>query len=221
MNYLLIVILVLLGWNLFQGYKKGFMKTVFALISWILVLVVCNMATPMVADFLMEETEIAVGITEALEEKINEVIAESGVLEIEENMPEELQAALTGSEGGFEEILNAGGDMVVNSTSIVYTIVSIIALILVIIVTRIVLMVIDFVLGIASKLPIIGSVDKLLGILCGGAKGFLICWLLLAVVGALSLTGANMEWAAYITQSQFLTWMQDNNFILNMLIMGK
>ena len=74
MNYLLIAILVLLAWNLLQGYKKGFMKTVFALVSWIIVLVVCNIATPMVTDFLMEETEIAVSITEALEAKINEMI---------------------------------------------------------------------------------------------------------------------------------------------------
>jgi len=221
MNYLLIAILVLLAWNLLQGYKKGFMKTVFALVSWIIVLVVCNIATPMVTDFLMEETEIAVGITEALEAKINEMIAQSGVLEMEENIPEELQTALLGGEGGFEEMLNAGGEMVVNSTSIVYTLVSIIAVVLVIVVTRIALLLIDFVLGIASKLPIIGSVDKVLGIVCGGAKGLLVCWIILAVVSVVATSSGNLELASYITQSQILTWMQDNNFIMNMLVSGK
>ena len=221
MNYLLIAVLILLVWNLFQGYKKGFMKTVFALVSWVVVLMACNIATPMVTDFLMEETEIAVTITQALEEKINEMIAESGVLQMEENIPDELQAALLGEAGGFEEILNSGGEMIVNSTSIVYTLVWIVAVILVIVVTRVALMLIDFVLGIAAKLPIIGSLDKVLGVLCGGAKGLLVCWLLLAVVGVLSITGANTDLAAYITQSQFLTWMQDNNFILNMFVAGQ
>ena len=221
MNYLLIAVLVLLVWNLFQGYKKGFMKTVFALVSWVIVLMACNIATPMVTDFLMEETEIAVTITQALEEKINEMIAESGVLQMEENIPDELQAALLGEAGGFEEILNSGGEMKVNSTSIVYTLVWIVAVILVIVVTRVALMLIDFVLGIAAKLPIIGSLDKVLGVLFGGAKGLLVCWLLLAVVGVLSITGANADLAAYITQSQFLTWMQDNNFILNMFVAGQ
>ena len=221
MNYLLIAVLVLLVWNLFQGYTKGFMKTVFALVSWVIVLMACNIATPMVTDFLMEETEIAVTITQALEEKINEMIAESGVLQMEENIPDELQAALLGEAGGFEEILNSGGEMIVNSTSIVYTLVWIVAVILVIVVTRVALMLIDFVLGIAAKLPIIGSLDKVLGVLFGGAKGLLVCWLLLAVVGVLSITGANADLAAYITQSQFLTWMQDNNFILNMFVAGQ
>jgi len=104
MNYLLIAVLLLLAWNLFDGYRKGFMRTVFSLVSWILVLVVINYATPMVTDFLMEETSIAETVSGALEEKINEVIAESGIEGFEENLPEELKAALSGANGGCEEI---------------------------------------------------------------------------------------------------------------------
>lgn len=221
MNYLLIAVLLLLAWNLFDGYRKGFMRTVFSLVSWILVLVVINYATPMVTDFLMEETSIAETVSGALEEKINEVIAESGIEGFEENLPEELKAALSGANGGFEEILNADGEVIINSTSIVYTVVWVIAVILVIIVTRIAMLIIDAILGLASKLPIIGSLDKLLGILCGAANGLLTSWIILAIVPMLTIPGINIDFAACIEQSQLLTWMQQNNFILKMFGEGQ
>ena len=76
-------------------------------------------------------------------------------------------------------------------------------------------------LGIASKLPIIGSVDKLLGVLCGGAKGIILCWIVLAVVPVVAVSSGNAELASYISQSQLLTWMQDNNLFLKMFIAGQ
>ena len=221
MNYLVIVVLVLLAWSLFDGYKKGFMKTVFLLVSWIIVLVICNVATPMVTDFLIEETAVDETITEAISVKLNEMIATSDVTEVEESIPQELRVALFGESGSIQDSLAAGGEELIGSSSIVYTVVSVFAFIVVVAVSRILMVVVDAVLGIASKLPIIGSVDKVLGIACGGVKGLLICWMLLAVVSLLALTGSNTEWATYITQSELLTWMQENNFILKMFVAGQ
>ncbi len=221
MNYLVIAIIALLIWSLIDGYRKGFMKTVFALVSWVIVLVFCNVATPMVADFLMEETSLVDSISGVISEKLNEVIAESGVTEFEDGLPEELKVALLGENGNLEEIIASNGEVVINSTSVVYTIVSVIALILVIVVTRVALLVLDIILGIASKLPIIGSMDKLLGLLCGGVKGLLLSWLVLTVITVLAYTGTNMEWVSYISESQFLSWLQENNFILKMFAVGQ
>lgn len=221
MNYLLIAVVVLLAWSLFDGYKKGFMRGVFSLVSWIIILVICNVATPMVTNFLIEETSIEESVSENISAKLNEMIAESGIAEIEESIPEELRAALLGEEGNIEEVIANNGEMVINSTSIVYSIISMISLVVVIIVAKILMVVIELVLGIASKLPIIGSADKLLGILCGGIKGVLICWIVLAVVSVLAISGANTEIASYIAQSQFLTWMQDHNYILKMFVTGQ
>lgn len=221
MNYLLIAVLLLLAWNLFDGYRKGFMRTVFSLVSWILVLVVINYATPVVTEYLMEETSIAETVSGALEEKINEVIAESGIEGFEENLPEELKTALLGENGSIEQILNAEGEMIIDSTAIVSSVVWVIAVILVIIVTRIATLIIDAILGLASKLPIIGSLDKLLGILCGAANGLLTSWIILAIVPMLTIPGISIDFAACIEQSQLLTWMQQNNFILKMFGEGQ
>lgn len=213
MNYLLMVVLGLLFWSTFDGYRKGFMKTVFALVAWIIVLVVCNVATPMVTDFLIEETSIAEDISGILEEKMNEVIEESGINDLEENIPEELSSALSGQSGGFEGVLN--------STSVVYTIIGVIAVVLVIVVTRIMIMVIDIVLGIAAKLPLIGPLDKLLGFACGAAKGILLCWIVLAIAPMVRIPDVNMNFAAYIEDSQFLILMQQYNLILRIFGAGQ
>lgn len=221
MNYLVIAIIALLVWGLFDGYRKGFMKTVFALVSWIIVLVLCNVATPMVADFLIEETNIEATISESISTKLSEIVAESGVAELEQNMPEELKTALLGEEGSLEGMIAANGEMMIDSSSIVNVVVGVIAFVLVVVVSRVAMMVIELVLGIAAKLPIIGSVDKLLGLLCGGAKGLLICWIVLAVVSVMAVSGGNAELASYIAESQLLTWIQDNNFILKMFVTGQ
>lgn len=218
MNWLMIIIVACLVLSIFDGYKKGFMRTVFSLVSWILVLVICNVATPMVTDFLIKETNIEESISVSISEKINEMIAESKVAELEETMPEELKTALLGEEGNLEEILAANGEEMVNATSIVYTIISAIGLVIVIIVARVLLIVVDGVLGIASKLPLIGSVDKILGVACGGIKGILICWVILTVVYVLAFTGVNTELAGFIADSQLLSWLQENNYILKMVM---
>lgn len=220
MNYLVIAILALLIWSVFDGYKKGFMRTVFALVSWIVVLVVCNVATPMVTDFLMEETSVAESVGNVLAEKVNEVIAESGVGELEQSLPEEWKELL-GQNGSLEGLLDVDGTMLVNATSIVHTIVSILAFVLVIVITRILVWVIDKVLGIASKLPIIGSLDKLLGFVCGAAKGILLCWIILAVLSVAVIPNVDINFAMLIQESQLLTWLQENNFILKMFVGGQ
>ncbi|MBQ2706351.1 MAG: CvpA family protein [Agathobacter sp.] len=221
MNYLLIAVLVLLTWSVLDGYRKGFMKTIFSLISWVLVLVICNVATPKVADFLVEETMIDETIAGAIAVELKEMIANSDISQIEQSIPAELRESLFGQGGSIQNALATGGEEWINSSSIIYTVVSVFAFIIVAAVSRVLMLLVNVFLGIASKLPIIGSVDKLLGFVCGGVKGLLVCWVLLAVVGVLSLTGSNPEWAVYISQSQLLTWMQDNNFILNMLVLGQ
>ena len=73
-------------------------------------------------------------------------------------------------------------------------------------------------LKIASKFPLIGSLDKLLGLVCGAAKGILICWIVLAVVSMVVIPNANVDFASMIQESQLLTWLQNNNYILKMFV---
>lgn len=220
MNILLIVILIVFLLSLFSGYKNGFFKTVFSLVSWIVVLVICNFATPIVTDILMEKTELGVTIQTTVDQKVNEMLTQAldstGVTDLEAALPAELKTALLGEGGSIEQVIK--GENTLDTASLVKGIVSIIAFIIVVVITKVALIVVDIILGIASKLPLIGPLDKTLGLVCGVGKGLILCWIILAIVSVLALTGTNTELASYISQSQILTWLQDNNVLLNLIV---
>ena len=223
MNILVIIILGVFLLSLFAGYKNGFLKTVFSLISWIIALVVCNVATPLVADFLIEKTTIATDVQIVIEEKINEVLAQTidttEIGAIDAAIPEELKGLLFGEEESFGDSISV--ENMFNVTPLVESVMSIIAFLIVIVVIRIALLIVELVLGIASKLPLIGPLDKMLGFVCGAGKGLIWCWVILAVISVLALTGTNTEWAAYIAESELLTWLQENNILLNYIVSMK
>ena len=235
MNILVVVILAVILLCVLAGYKNGFLKTAFSLVSWIVVLIICNVATPMVTQMLIEKTDIETTIQFVLDAKINEmmsnVMTETGLSDLPESLPEdmsfelpeELQAALPEE---LRNILAAGSqitdgisqDALVDTALIAEKVVGIISLLMVLVFSRVAIMVVNIVLGIASKLPLIGPLDKVLGLACGAGKGLIWSWIVLTIVSVLALTGINTEWVAYISQSEFLVWLQNNNMILKLLM---
>ena len=233
MNILLVVILGVLLLSVFGGYRNGFLKTAFSLISWIVVLIICNVATPIVTQTLIEKTEIETTIQMALDTKIDEMVTnamqEAGLSELPDTLPEgmtfeipeELQAALPEELRNMLANNNTEGlvtDSLVDTAALAESVVGIISLLIVLVLSRVVIVAINVVLGIASKLPLIGPMDKVLGLACGAGKGVIWAWVILTVVSVLALTGTNTEWAGYIADSQILTWLQNNNVILNLLV---
>ena len=186
----------------------------------------------MVTDFLIQNTEIETTIQGVLDAKIDEMIQEAmeeaGLSELQEaipedmekiELPEELQAALPEE---LRELFSDNEDEMeaelVDTAAIAEKVVEIISLLLVLVFTRCALLIVNVVLGIASKLPLIGPLDRILGLVCGAGKGVVFTWIILTVVSVLALTGVNTEWAGYIAESELLTWLQNNNVILNLIV---
>ena len=234
MNILAVIILGVLLLNVLSGYQKGFLKTAFSLFSWVLVLIISSVATPMVTQLLIETTDIEIVVQEALDQEIEKMLAETMEKNVENELqdvlpediqfeiPEELQAVLPEElrdalQGGITEADGMKSD-VIDTSLFVERVVSMVALLIVVVFSRVALSVVDGALGIASKLPLIGSLDKLIGLVFGTGMGFVWTWVILAVVSVLSLTGVSAEWAGYIAESQMLTWFQDNNLILQMFV---
>lgn len=220
MNILTIIILAVLVLSVFSGYKKGFLKTAFSLVSWIVVLVLCNFATPIVTDMLIENTDIEVVVQTTVDTKINEVINEtletSDLAELEAALPAELKTVLLGENGSLQEVVANGTAL--DTTALANGIVGILGFVITVIILRLAMVVVEVVLNIVAKLPLIGPMDKLLGLACGAGKGIILCWVILAIVSVLALTGVNTELATYISQSELLTWLQDNNVLLNLIL---
>ncbi len=223
MNILTIIILAVFALCVFSGFKKGFLKTAFSLVSWILVLVLCNFVTPIVTDMLVQNTDIEVVVHETVETKVKDAIEEAaqnqGISELEAALPAELKDLLLGEN---ESIMDALMDATtLDVAPVVDGIVGILGFVVTLIVLRIAMVIVEFALGVVAKLPLIGPADKLLGLACGAGKGLIWCWVILAIVSVLALTGVNTEFAGYISQSEILTWLQDNNLLLNLILSMK
>lgn len=220
MNILTILILAVFALCVFSGYKKGFLKTAFSLVSWILVLVLCNFATPIVTDLLVQNTDVEVIVQTTVETEMMAAIEQMGegydISGLEAALPAELKTLLLGDkESVMDLFLSSTAPM--DLSPVVDGIVGVLGFVVTVILLRIAMVIVEFVIGIVGKLPLIGPMDKLLGIACGGAKGLIWCWVILAVVSILALTGTNTELAVYIAQSELLTWLQDNNLLLNII----
>lgn len=223
MNILTIIILAVFAVCVFSGFKKGFLKTAFSLVSWIVVLVLCNFATPMVTDLLIQNTDIEVVVEQTVNEKvmamIEQAVQNSNVSELEATLPAELKDMLLGEHESISDLLSNTTEL--NLTPVVDGIIGILGFVITVIILRIAMVVVEFLLGVVAKLPLIGPMDKLLGIACGAGKGLIWCWVILAIAAALALTGVNTEFAAYIVESELLTWLQDNNLLLNIVLSMK
>lgn len=223
MNVLVWIVFAVLVLSIWNGYRKGFLKTAFSLVSWILVLVICNIATPMVKDMLIDQTDIQTTIQRSLDAKINEMISNAQLPEeiaggTGFEIPENLKAAMP--QAFSDMILNSVSEnrFQVDTSGIAESSVGMIALFLVLIFSYVALMIINVVLGIAAKLPLIGPLDKLFGLLCGAGKGMIWSWIILMLVSVTALMGVQTEWLGYIADSQFLSFLQEHNLILNLLM---
>ena len=219
MNILTIIIIAVFALCTFSGYKKGFLKTAFSLVSWLIVLILCNFATPIVTDLLVQHTDIEVIVHDTVHKNIMNFAVQmeenNGVADLEAALPSELKAVLLGEYESIAELMLSSTNL--DLTPVVNGIVGVLGFVITVILLRITMVVIEFLLDIVSKLPLIGPMDKVLGIACGAGKGLIWCWVILSVVSILALTGTNTELVAYIAQSKLLTWLQNNNLLLNLI----
>jgi uncharacterized membrane protein required for colicin V production len=225
MNWLLIVILALIAGNVIWGYKMGFMKVVLSLVSWIVVLAACYIATPIVAEGIVKHTPLEAVIQETVNEKINVAIDEvmgevAGALdnekiaEIEAKLPIQLKEAILGEHESLAELVTNTGDIQVDASNLANGAAYLVSLLAVAIITRIGLFILEKMFDLVAKLPLIGQANTLLGLIAGAAKGFIWGWVVLMVIAVLAYTGANTELIALVNESQILTWLYENNPIM-------
>jgi len=213
---LLILVLCCLGINIFIGYKSGFVKVAFSLVGWFIGIMASYLLTPYVADFIVEKTELKYTIESALGEQITNAVGEMSIEAIE-SLPEGFQKIVLGKHGSIEEMMSSGAESLIDVSGLAESIIYVIALIVVLFVVRCVLVFIERALVSISKLPIIGGVNRILGIAAGAVKGLVWSWVLLAIVTLITIAGYNTQLITQINNSAILTWLYDNNIIVNML----
>ena len=274
MNWLLIVVVVLWAFYIVRGYKKGMLKMLYSLVSWIVILILVTMATPYMTEFLTANTSIEQNIHKTCKEKLKNLVTGDNAATDADMAPGTDQgsdsssnsSANSGSDSGSNSSANSGSDSSSNpniditksnkalldalglkipeelldsiagdnnladsffestglyeqaATEITAFAMKGISFILCLIVAVIISRIIYGMISIVEAAPVVGTLNRLLGIIIGSVKGLFIVWTVFAIVAMNAMTQAGMMISDYIYESPFLKWIYENNFVLTILL---
>ena len=238
MNWLLLVAIAIIGVGAFLGWRAGFVKAVFSLVSTIAVIVLTLFLSPIVTGFLQGNETITGGINGKLNDIINlEFIAEDvedqsdpasfiDGLSLPESIKEVLKEAVekilvekkeeadafVGDQlATLEEyICEVLTNMIINAVGFVVTF----------IVVAVGMAVLCFVLDALSKLPVIHQLNTIAGIAFGALEGLMVLWILFVIITMLGSTGFGQALLTMISESKILSFLYDHNFI-SKIVIGK
>lgn len=225
MNWVLMLVLLVLVCCAIYGYTKGFLRIVFSLVAWVIVLVFVSWATPHVSQWIQENTTIYEKIEAACEESVRRAAQgkmEEGAAEQyggagELGLPESVMAQIvSGASGAADTVLAETGVYAGIAQSLAGFIVQGIAFVTVLILSWILVHVISALLGIVSHIPILKGVNRFTGMLAGLMEGLLIVWIAFYIVALCSTGETGRVIVSYINQSAFLKELYENNILLSL-----
>lgn len=211
-----ILIVLIIGLCIFAGYKKGLMKVLFKIVSFILALIIALILHGPISNFIINNTNIDENLETLIINNIdpnNEVIDENGQLKENSNNSETIQEYITNSIVDVKEnVENAA------ARSIAITIINIAVLILILLITRIVLGVLNIIIDIVAKLPIIKQFNSAGGLIFGAVEGLIIVYVLLAICALIAPIFSDLQLINSINNSTLGKLMYDNNILLKIML---
>lgn len=225
MNWLLIVILAVLVIFVIHGFYKGFIRIIFSLISIILVIAFIAWSTPYISDFLENNTPIYNSIQQKCETHIHEKVEANTEESIENSadvlvvagitLPTSIQKRLIDeSVGAADELLESTGLYTQVANTMAGFMVTGIAFLIALLAALVVMHIIGKLLNLFSKLPIIRGINRFLGLFAGLIQGLIVVWIFMYLVAVCCTNNFGQIMTGLINQSHFLTYLYNNNGVL-------
>lgn len=238
MNWLLIIVILVLAGNIVWGFSKGFLRVIYSMLAWIAILVFVTWATPYVANVLMEKTNIDNRIESNLNEKLHELVigdtngqkeerepdaqnpgqGKKNYRDLQMKLPDAVTNKLFDTNKIADQILEGSGAYDVVAGRATDLVMRVISFVLVLLIAVISFHLLSVVLKVVEKLPLIGGINRLLGLFAGLVKGILIIWLAFAIIAMAGTTDIGIALISYIYESPLLIWVYENNFVLTLLM---
>lgn len=227
MNWVLIVVIVILGFFGWYGAKKGFVKVLFSLLSTVAALLFAILFSPIMSKYLKSNEEFS-GF---FEERIGAFFdtAEEGNESIDGNEPNKVidvgeilsnlpipETMKDSMEKDMEKELTLPTRADVKeyvSKRLSDTIINAIAFVATLAVAIVVLFVVCRVLNLLAKLPLLRQVNAACGLLSGFAEGILIVWILFVVLTMFAGEAFGQSALAMIAENPFLDYLYKSNLI--------
>lgn len=238
MNWLLIIVILVLAGNIVWGFSKGFLRVIYSMLAWIAILVFVTWATPYVANVLTEKTNIDNRIESNLDARLHELVigdtngqkedrepdaqnpgqGKKNYRDLQMKLPDVVTNKLFDTNKIADQILEGSGAYDVVAGRATDLAMRVISFVLVLLIAVISFHLLSVVLKVVEKLPLIGGINRLLGLFAGLVKGILIIWLAFAIIAMAGTTDIGIALISYIYESPLLIWVYENNFVLTLLM---
>lgn len=199
MNYLIDLILIaIIALFTFIGYKKGLIKVAFGLVSFILAIVISVILYKPVSNFIIKYTPL----DDYIENTVSERLTSS------ETTKEETENIVSNY---YNNIKNASTSVIASGIS--KAVINISSMLIVFIISKIILMFFKFIGDIIAKLPLIKQFNSAGGFIYGLSKGFVIIYIILAIIAVLAPIIDINNIVSIINSSIITNIMYNNNII--------
>lgn len=226
MNWLFIAVLIFMVVMIVSGYRKGFVKIAYSLLSLILALVLVSVFAPYVQEALIERTPIydkmvekcsgqiqaAVESQQTGESQTVQGILDSSGIRLPGALEKVLDRVAIDDETKENVYMKAGSVM---AKWLVYVFGFVIAFIVIMLCLRFVGNLLDLV----TKLPILRGTNKLLGGAAGFLQGILFLWIGGLVLSLICTTTVGRYLIAMVYESEWLRMIYDHNGIIYLAVL--
>ena len=219
-----LIVIGILALCIFWGYRKGFVITVFNFCSLLITLFLTNLLYPFVSALLR-----SIGVFTALKSSVagvlplDDLTAGAGAAQTDFisglALPGFIKDALLAnntSEQYASLAVNTVGDYV--SSFLAWLILNAISMLLVFVVVFVLMKVAAVALNILTKLPVIHTLNKLLGVAVGLLQGTLFTWLVLAILVGLFATNQSFPVGTLLPETIVAKWFHESNIILKLMM---
>lgn len=230
MNWLTIAVILILALFVVIGHKKGVLKTVYSVVTGVIVLIVVIFANPFMTDILETYTQIDDRIEQKCHEQLkagvkNAAGKESEKLDKEQQidvlglkLPEVVVEQFLQADDYADDLLEESGIYTGISGQVTELAMKGISYAVTMIILVIVFGALYRVFRIIEKLPVIGEVNRGLGAILGLGEGLLLVWIFFALVAMGSTSDFCHMIIERVYESQFLVMIYENNLVLTMLM---
>ena len=171
-----IIIVLFIGYLCFQGYRKGFIKTVFDTLGIVISFFLSKELYHFAENFFLKNTKLFVKLHDFFESKLSENVVKS----INSNIPVELQKFVNNvltneASDAFTVFVDNLSLLIIRSISFVVTFLTIYAA----------LLLISTLINTIMKLPLLNLTNRLFGAFMGILKGVIMLYLIFALAAPL------------------------------------
>lgn len=213
MNYIDIAVLIIIGFSCFQGYRRGFIKTLFDTLGVLVAFFLSKEVSHIMEEFLMNNTKLFTRVHDFIENKSSINFMESADKLF--NLPVELQNILSNiiktgdltQADTFQVFVNNISIIVVRSVSFIITFLVIYAL----------LVVLSNLINIIFKLPVLNITNRVFGAGTGFVKGVIMLYIIFALASPIIGFMQENDIAKGVLSSESSKIFYSNNIILNYL----